>query len=106
MCSACGSGKRAQNVLHRAGGLAGVLAIIAAGLCVGGAGARDRVRPPPKSTGGGTVGLGLAMVFVLLTYGGWNEAAYLSAEVARPSAAPCRVALVGGHRLVTALYLL
>jgi APA family basic amino acid/polyamine antiporter len=25
--------------------------------------------------------LGLAMVFVLLTYGGWNEAAYLSAEV-------------------------
>ncbi len=26
--------------------------------------------------------LGLAMVFVLLTYGGWNEAAYISAEVA------------------------
>ena len=25
---------------------------------------------------------GLAMVFVLLTYGGWNEAAYISAEVA------------------------
>src|SRR6185369_11573718 len=25
--------------------------------------------------------LGLAMVFVLLTYGGWNEAAYLSAEL-------------------------
>lgn len=25
--------------------------------------------------------LGLAMVFVLLTYGGWNEAAYISAEV-------------------------
>jgi len=24
---------------------------------------------------------GLAMVFVLLTYGGWNEAAYISAEV-------------------------
>jgi amino acid transporter len=26
-------------------------------------------------------GLGLAMVFVLLTYGGWNEAAYLSGEL-------------------------
>lgn len=25
--------------------------------------------------------IGLAMVFVLLTYGGWNEAAYLSAEL-------------------------
>ena len=24
---------------------------------------------------------GLAMVFVLLTYGGWNEAAYISAEL-------------------------
>ena len=24
---------------------------------------------------------GLAMVFVLLTYGGWNEGAYISAEV-------------------------
>jgi len=32
--------------------------------------------------------LGLAMVFVLLTYGGWNEAAYLSAE------------LRGGHRVI------
>jgi amino acid transporter len=32
--------------------------------------------------------MGLAMVFVLLTYGGWNEAAYLSAEVR------------GGHRAI------
>lgn len=33
------------------------------------------------SSGGGTGSFGMAMVFVLLTYGGWNEAAYLSAEV-------------------------
>jgi amino acid transporter len=36
--------------------------------------------------------LGLALVFVLLTYGGWNEAAYISAELAaavRPSCARC-----------------
>src|SRR6266581_984264 len=26
-------------------------------------------------------GVGLSMIFVLLTYGGWNEAAYVSAEV-------------------------
>lgn len=31
--------------------------------------------------GGGLGSLGLAMVFVLLTFGGWNEAAYISAEV-------------------------
>ena len=30
----------------------------------------------------------VAMVFVLLTYGGWNEAAYLSAEMR------------GGHRVI------
>ncbi len=30
---------------------------------------------------GQTGSFGMAMVFVLLTYGGWNEAAYLSAEV-------------------------
>lgn len=33
------------------------------------------------SEGGGIGAMGLAMVFVLLTFGGWNEAAYLSAEL-------------------------
>jgi APA family basic amino acid/polyamine antiporter len=33
------------------------------------------------SSGEGTGAFGLAMVFVLLTFGGWNEAAYVSAEV-------------------------
>jgi amino acid transporter len=38
--------------------------------------------PAPQSAGTSTSAgqLGLAMVFVLLTYGGWNEAAYISAE--------------------------
>ena len=35
----------------------------------------------PEASGGGSGSFGMAMVFVLLTYGGWNEAAYLSAEV-------------------------
>jgi hypothetical protein len=29
----------------------------------------------------GKQALGTAMIFVLLTYGGWNEASFLSAEV-------------------------
>jgi len=34
-----------------------------------------------EGEGEGLGSLGLAMVFVLLTFGGWNEAAYISAEV-------------------------
>lgn len=34
------------------------------------------VHPPPQ-----TAALGMAMIFVLLTYGGWNEAAYLTGEL-------------------------
>lgn len=49
--------------------------------------------------------LGLALVFVMLTYGGWNEAAYISAEVRGSRAAIAR-ALLGGIAGITALYLL
>lgn len=57
--------------------------------------------PPPTTAPSST--LGLAMVFVLLTYGGWNEAAYLSAEV---RGGPRRMALtmIGGVGAVAALY--
>jgi amino acid transporter len=48
---------------------------------------------------------GLAMIFVLLTYGGWNEAAYLSGEVRDPRRNMMRI-LVGGILTVTVLYLL
>jgi amino acid transporter len=48
---------------------------------------------------------GLAMVFVLLTYGGWNEAAYISAEVKAGRRNMLR-ALVWSMCIVTALYLL
>ncbi|MDO5289883.1 MAG: amino acid permease [Pseudomonadota bacterium] len=49
--------------------------------------------------------LGLAMVFVLLTYGGWNEAAYLSAEL-RGSRRGMLHALVISIGLITVLYVL
>ena len=54
---------------------------------------------------GQTQGFGLMMVFVLLTYGGWNEAAYASAEIRGPRGSIVR-ALVWGIVAITALYLL
>jgi APA family basic amino acid/polyamine antiporter len=49
--------------------------------------------------------LGLAMIFVLLTYGGWNEAAYIAGEVKDPQRNMIRI-LAGGILAVTAIYLL
>jgi APA family basic amino acid/polyamine antiporter len=57
----------------------------------------------PAGAGGGA--LGLAMVFVLFTYGGWNEAAYLAGEVRDAPRSMLRI-LVWGIAAVTALYLL
>ncbi|MCL1886609.1 MAG: amino acid permease [Betaproteobacteria bacterium] len=48
---------------------------------------------------------GLAMVFVLLTYGGWNEAAYISAEI-RSGRHNMVWALVLSILIITLLYLL
>ncbi|MDZ7690440.1 MAG: amino acid permease [Balneolaceae bacterium] len=45
------------------------------------------------SGSGGTVGA--AMIFVLLTYGGWNEAAYLSGEIKNVKNNMIRVLTVG-----------
>lgn len=49
--------------------------------------------------------IGLAMVFVLFTFGGWNEAAYISAEMRRGSRQIAR-ALILGIFIITALYVL
>lgn len=54
---------------------------------------------------GGLGMLGMGMVFVLLTYGGWNETAYLSGELRNPARNMGRVLLLG-TLLVTTLYLL
>ncbi len=48
---------------------------------------------------------GLAMIFVLLTYGGWSEAAYLSAELQDVQRNMTR-ALVLGISLITMIFLL
>ena len=48
---------------------------------------------------------GSAMIFVLLTYGGWNEAAYLSGELVNVQRNIIKI-LVIGIGLITGLYLL
>jgi amino acid transporter len=60
---------------------------------------------PAKPAAGPSSGtFGLAMIFVLLTYGGWNEAAYLSGEVRDARRNMIRI-LLGGILAVTAIYL-
>lgn len=60
--------------------------------------------PPPSAEATGS-SLGLMMVFVLLTYGGWSEAAYVSAEVKGTRRRLGRL-MVLGLAIVTLLYLL
>ena len=55
---------------------------------------------PPSETS-----FGLAMVFVLLTFGGWNEAAYMSAELHDVRRNMVR-AFLWGLGIITAIYLL
>ncbi|HID77822.1 MAG TPA: amino acid permease [Planctomycetaceae bacterium] len=91
-------GKAVQNVLTvvKVVGLAGV---VVAGLAWGDA-AGLAVK---KSTA--QVGFGLAMVFVLYTYGGWNDAAFVAAEVrARHRNIP--LALLLGTGGITLIYVL
>jgi APA family basic amino acid/polyamine antiporter len=62
---------------------------------------------PPTSAAASTESagaFGLAMVFVLLTYGGWNEAAYVSAEVRGGPRAVVRT-LVISIGIITLAYL-
>jgi amino acid transporter len=93
-------GKLAQNLLT-AVEVAGVLLIVATGIFL----ARGATDAPAGSTLTlGTSSFGLVMVFVLLTYGGWNEAAYLSAEIRDPHRNMARVFLLS-LALVTVLYL-
>lgn len=72
-------GKNAQRGLTIAT-IAGLLVLTVAGFFFISepSGAQVASGSSPGNTSGS---FGMAMVFVLLTYGGWNEAAYLSAEV-------------------------
>jgi amino acid transporter len=80
----------------------GLVAVIAAGLALPAAGGGAA---PPAGAAAGSPSVGLALVFVLLAYGGWNEAAYVSAEV-RGGRRAIAAALVVSLTAITALYLL
>lgn len=94
-------GTRAQNVLTSAEVL-GLLLIVGAGLLLAGPGPAPL---EPAGAGSSPAAFGLVMVFVLLTYGGWNEAAYVSAEMGGSRRNIAR-ALVLSIVVVTGLYLL
>ncbi|MEW5726941.1 MAG: APC family permease [Pseudomonadota bacterium] len=92
-------GRLAQRLLT---GLtvAAVVALAVAGLSAEAAPAATQ--PPPPTRGGEA--FGMALVFVMLTYGGWNEAAYLAGDLDRRRTGMA-VVLAGGLALVVALYL-
>ena len=74
-----------------------LLVVAIGGIVVGGA----KPAPAPGSSGS----FALMMIFVLYTFGGWNEGAYLAGEVRDAQRSMVKV-LAGGLLLVTALYLL
>lgn len=87
--------------------VSGLLLIVVAGLFLLGnaSGATAVTSPAAPATAPSLAGFGLAMVFVLLTYGGWNDAAYISAELKDERRNMVR-ALVLSIGLITTLYLL
>jgi APA family basic amino acid/polyamine antiporter len=91
---------RMQNVLTVLE-IGGVLGVAIAGFMLG-AGDAPAAAAEPATSGGA---FGLAMVFVLLTYGGWNDAAYVSAEVRGGARAVIRTLLVS-ISIITCVYLL
>jgi amino acid transporter len=82
--------------------VAGLIAVVIAGFSV----SAPAESTPPMFSSTPALGMaGLALVFVLLTFGGWNEAAYISAEVA---GGPRRIVsiIIISLLLITGIYLL
>lgn len=106
--NACGlaAGKWTQNTLTavKVLGLAGV--VLAGLACIM---SQQDAAPPPASRGApapgaSNISFGLAMVFVLYAYGGWNDAAFVAAEVRNPRR-NLPLALLGGVGAVAVIYL-
>lgn len=90
-------GKWTQNLLTAAQ-ILGLLLVVIVGLTI----TADATVPPPSTSSGNW---GLAMVFVLLSYGGWNEAAYISAEIKNRQRNIVR-SLLWSIGIITAIYVL
>lgn len=85
--------------------LTGMFAIIIAGLTYSGGAAVPKAAVAATSSASGPLFSQLALIFILLTYGGWNEAAYLTAEMQDTRRNIVRALLIG-LVLVTILYVL
>ena len=98
-------GKQTQYVLTAAE-VGGLIGVTLAGFLVAFGGA-DGVTAPaaPAQAGPSSFNPALALVFVLLTYGGWSEAAYLSAEM-QDRQRGVRRTLTWAVTIVTVFYLL
>ncbi|MGH8675427.1 MAG: APC family permease, partial [Burkholderiales bacterium] len=94
---------RTQNLLTVLE-IGGLLLVIFAGLMIFTKGQAPAMAAPVASNSVPAL-FGLAMVFVLLTFGGWNEAAYISAEI-KGSRRNIARALIWSILIITALYLL
>lgn len=90
-------GKWTQNLLSLAKVL-GLLLVVIIGLT-----ATPNIATSQQTSSSGS--WGLAMVFVLLSYGGWNEAAYISAEIKNGQRNIVRSLLLS-IGIITAIYLL
>lgn len=82
--------------------IGGVLLIIMLGLLSPSRPVPTEILPDPAVSSNT---FGLALVFVLLTFGGWNEAAYISAELKQGSRAMVK-SLILSLLILTVLYLL
>ncbi|QDU07634.1 APC family permease [Gimesia aquarii] len=96
-------GKRAQNTLT----LAKVIGLVAIALTGFYLGIKNTTTVASAIPGGSnsTANFGLAMVFVLYAYGGWNDAAFVAAEVKQPGRNIPR-ALISGTVGIMVIYLL
>lgn len=93
------AGKRTQNLLTAIKAL-GLLTIVVVGFMAPGVEAAPAASTPP-----GVDAIALALILVMFTFGGWNETAYVSAEIKQPERNITR-ALVLGTVSVTVLYVL
>jgi basic amino acid/polyamine antiporter, APA family len=89
--------KSVQNILTAAK-VVGLLCIALGGAFFSSPPSVSTPSPQPVSQA-----FGLAMIFVLLTYGGWNEAAYISAELKDARKSMVR-SLLWGITLITIIY--
>ena len=96
-------GTRTQNLLTVVEVFSLILVIVAGLILIDGSGPAATATLVSGSNQSENA-IGLAMVFVLLTYGGWNEAAYISAEM--KGRREIARALLLSIALITGLYLL